>query len=256
MKRTIIMAACALALVACKEEAPKEEAPKEQASAELNLESDTAQLSYALGYDIGRNLGLEAGDLDAKVFEAAIADAASGEEGEMSQQQIYLVIRKFQEQKFEKQQAVRFAKEKQENLDFLTENGKRDGVVTLDSGLQYEIMVEAEGEKPKETDRVLVNYKGSLINGHVFDASERHGGPATFPVNGVIKGWVEALQMMPVGSKWKLYIPYDIAYGARGQGDIPPFATLIFETEILEINPQPKPVEPVVPEVSKENAAE
>lgn len=250
MKRTLIALACTIALVACKEEA------KEEVTQELNLDSDKAQLSYALGFDIGKNLGLEAGDLDSAVFEAAIAEAASGADAKMNQQQIYFVIRKFQEQKMEKQLEERYAKEKQENLDFLTENAKREGIVTLESGLQYEIMVEGDGEKPKATDRVLVNYKGSLIDGHVFDASERHGGPATFPVNGVIQGWIEALQMMPVGSKWKLYIPYDIAYGARGQGDIPPFATLIFETEILEINPQPKAAQPVIPEVSKENGAE
>jgi FKBP-type peptidyl-prolyl cis-trans isomerase FklB len=119
---------------------------------------------------------------------------------------------------------------------FLTENGKRKGVVTLPSGLQYEIMKEGSGAKPKATDQVTTHYHGTLIDGTVFDSSVERGQPATFPVSGVIKGWVEALQLMPVGSKWKLYVPSDLAYGARGAGGkIGPHTTLIFEVELLSI---------------------
>lgn len=119
---------------------------------------------------------------------------------------------------------------------FLAANGERKEVVTLASGLQYEILNEGNGDKPKATDSVKCHYHGTLINGTVFDSSVLRGEPAVFPVGGVIKGWVEALQLMPVGSKWKLYIPYDLAYGARGAGEsIAPYSTLIFEVELLEI---------------------
>jgi FKBP-type peptidyl-prolyl cis-trans isomerase FklB len=119
---------------------------------------------------------------------------------------------------------------------FLAANGERAEVTVLKSGLQYEIMREGNGRKPKATDRVSCHYHGTLIDGTVFDSSVQRGEPATFPVNGVIQGWVEALQLMPVGSKWKLYIPYNLGYGARGAGSsIPPYATLIFEVELLDI---------------------
>lgn len=119
---------------------------------------------------------------------------------------------------------------------FLEENAKRDSVVTLPSGLQYQVLVKGEGEVPQASDRVKVNYEGRLIDGTVFDASARHGGePAEFTPTQVIKGWTEALTMMPVGSKWRLFIPYDLAYGERDQGQIKPFSTLIFDVELVEI---------------------
>jgi FKBP-type peptidyl-prolyl cis-trans isomerase FklB len=124
----------------------------------------------------------------------------------------------------------------EEGQAFLAANGTRAEVTTLNSGLQYEIMTKGSGAKPKATDTVLCHYHGTLLDGTVFDSSVRRGEPASFPVNGVIAGWVEALQLMPVGSKWKLYIPYNLAYGSRGAGSsIPPYATLIFEVELLEI---------------------
>jgi len=119
---------------------------------------------------------------------------------------------------------------------FLAENAKRDGVTTLASGMQYEIMKAGDGPKPSATDKVTTHYHGMLIDGKVFDSSVQRGEPATFPVNGVIAGWIEALQLMPVGSKWKLFIPSDLAYGGRGAGqDIGPNATLVFEVELLAI---------------------
>jgi FKBP-type peptidyl-prolyl cis-trans isomerase FklB len=119
---------------------------------------------------------------------------------------------------------------------FLAANKTKEGVVTLPSGLQYKILTAGDGAKPTAADSVVCNYKGTLINGKEFDASSKHGGPATFPVGGVIKGWTEALQLMPVGSKWQLFVPADLAYGQRGAGgDIGPGATLIFEVELLSI---------------------
>jgi FKBP-type peptidyl-prolyl cis-trans isomerase FklB len=125
---------------------------------------------------------------------------------------------------------------KKEGDAFLAANKTKEGVVTLPSGLQYKILTAGDGAKPTAADSVVCNYKGTLINGKEFDASSKHGGPATFPVGGVIKGWTEALQLMPVGSKWQLFVPADLAYGQRGAGgDIGPGATLIFEVELLSI---------------------
>lgn len=124
----------------------------------------------------------------------------------------------------------------EEGKSFLAANSLRPEVTTLPSGLQYEVLVEGKGAKPKASDTVRCHYVGTLVDGTEFDSSVRRGEPATFPVGGVIAGWVEALQLMPVGSKWKLFIPYNLGYGARGAGqDIPPYATLIFEVELLDI---------------------
>ncbi len=122
-----------------------------------------------------------------------------------------------------------------QGLRFLSENGKRPEVTTLLSGLQYEIIQQGEGPKPVLTSQVTTHYHGTLINGNVFDSSVARGSPANFPVNGVIKGWTEALQLMSVGSKWKLYIPYHLAYGEKGTTNIKPFSTLVFEVELLDI---------------------
>jgi FKBP-type peptidyl-prolyl cis-trans isomerase FklB len=133
-----------------------------------------------------------------------------------------------------------YATEKAANLKFLEDNKSKDGVVALPSGLQYKVVKMGTGAKPTASDMVKVNYTGSTIDGKVFDSSEKHGQPATFRVNQVIKGWTEGIQLMPVGSKFTFYIPYDLAYGAEGRpGSIPPFSTLIFDVELLAINPAP-----------------
>jgi FKBP-type peptidyl-prolyl cis-trans isomerase FklB len=125
---------------------------------------------------------------------------------------------------------------KKEGEAFLADNKSKEGVVALPSGLQYKVLKQGDGPKPTATDSVVCNYRGTLINGTEFDSSPKHGGPATFPVNGVIKGWTEALQLMPVGSKWQLFVPSDLAYAERGAGgDIGPNATLIFEVELVSI---------------------
>jgi len=132
-------------------------------------------------------------------------------------------------------QAEKGEQAKAEGDKFLAENKTKEGVVTLPSGLQYKILKPGTGEKPTFEDTVVCNYKGTLINGTEFDASEKHGGPATFPVKGVIAGWTEALQLMPAGSKWQLFVPSNLAYGPQGPGDIGPNATLIFEVELVSV---------------------
>jgi FKBP-type peptidyl-prolyl cis-trans isomerase FklB len=138
---------------------------------------------------------------------------------------------------FSKQQELKSKKAIEEGENFLAENGKKKGVTTLESGLQYEVITKGEGAKPTLNDQVTTHYHGTLIDGTVFDSSVERGQPATFPVSGVIKGWTEALQLMSVGSKWKLFVPYNLAYGERGAGaNIGPFTTLIFEVELISIN--------------------
>ena len=139
-------------------------------------------------------------------------------------------------------------------IQFLKENAAKEGVITTASGLQYKVLVKGEGEVPQKTDKVLVNYEGRLVDGTVFDASAKHGDkPASFRADQVIKGWTEALTMMPVGSKWQLYIPQELAYGERNMGNIKPYSTLIFDVELVGID-KPKTVEPAKPAVSAKPA--
>lgn len=191
------------------------------------------KISYALGLSLGSNL-LNSGvnKLNIEKLSKAIEDLMERNELEMTfeeaQQEINDYFQKLQEKASEA--AI------SEGRAFLEENGKRPEVKTTDSGLQYEILTEGKGDIPKASDQVKVHYHGTLINGTVFDSSVARGEPATFGVTQVISGWVEALQLMPVGSKWKLFIPSDLAYGANGAGqDIGPHTTLIFEVELLEI---------------------
>ena len=191
------------------------------------------KISYALGLSLGSNL-LNSGvnKLNIEKLSKAIEDLMERNELEMTfeeaQQEINDYFQKLQEKASEA--AI------SEGRAFLEENGKRPEVKTTDSSLQYEILTEGKGDIPKASDQVKVHYHGTLINGTVFDSSVARGEPATFGVTQVISGWVEALQLMPVGSKWKLFIPSDLAYGANGAGqDIGPHTTLIFEVELLEI---------------------
>ncbi len=190
------------------------------------------EFSYALGINIAANLkeaGIE--EIDVEQFAKAVKDALSNGKTEMTQDMAQNKIQEF----FAKLQAEKGKKNIEEGKKFLEENAKREGVVTLPSGLQYEVLTSAIGKKPTAKDSVKCHYHGTLIDGTVFDSSVRRGQPATFGVTQVIQGWVEALQLMSVGSKWRLYLPYNLAYGERGAGSIPPFATLIFDVELLEI---------------------
>lgn len=191
------------------------------------------KLSYALGMSMASSLvnsGLNQIDVDS--FAKAFAATISGDAADMTPQEANQHIQDF----FSKRQEEMIEVNLEEGRKFLEENKKRDTVIELPSGLQYEVITEGNGPKPGETDRVKCHYHGTLINGKVFDSSVERGQPAVFGVNQVIRGWVEALQLMPVGSKWKLFVPSEMAYGAQGAGgDIEPNSTLIFEVELLGI---------------------
>lgn len=189
--------------------------------------------SYAIGMNVAASL-LRSGakDIDCDALCRGIKDVLSGQPTEISPNEAGQILKKYfsDQEDAQTKDAIRIG------VDFLAANGKRSEVTTLKSGLQYEVLKQGDGPKPKATDTVRCHYVGTLIDGTEFDSSIRRGAPADFPVNGVIAGWVEALQLMPVGSKWKLYIPYQLGYGARGAGrSIPPYAALIFEVELLEI---------------------
>ena len=191
------------------------------------------KISYAIGMNIAANMKQTGvNDLDWEAVTAGMKAVIEGTKPEVDPKEAGQLLNKYFTELEEKlhQKAI------EDGAAFLAANGERKEVVTLASGLQYEILKEGNGEKPKASDSVKCHYHGTLIDGTVFDSSVRRGEPAVFPVGGVIKGWVEALQLMPVGSKWKLYIPYDLGYGARGAGEsIAPYSTLIFEVELLEI---------------------
>ena len=191
------------------------------------------EFSYALGVSISGNL-IQSGvkSIDSENFMMALSDVFSGNELKINEEEANEVLQNF----MEKQQSGDSKSKLEEGLSFLAENREKDGVVETASGLQYQVIDEGDGEKPGPEDQVKCHYHGTLIDGTVFDSSVQRGEPATFPVNGVIQGWVEALQMMTVGSKWRLFIPADLAYGDRGAGGaIGPNTTLIFDVELLEI---------------------
>ena len=198
------------------------------------LTNEIDSVSYSLGVNIGENLKTQFPDINLKNFELAIKDVLDNQkEPKISAADAQKVIQNY----FQKQQAKASESVIEEGKKFLTENSKKDGVITLESGLQYEIIKSGEGAKPTINDQVTTHYHGTLLDGTVFDSSVERGQPATFPVSGVIKGWTEALQLMTVGSKWKLFVPYDLAYGERGAGPkIGPYTTLIFEVELISIN--------------------
>lgn len=191
------------------------------------------KVSYALGLSLGSNLksnGLDG--LDYKKLAKGIEDLMEGAQPEMSIEEAQAIINAY----FQELQNKAFEANIAEGKKFLAENAAREGVVTLESGLQYEVLTAGNGATPKASDTVKVHYHGTLLSGDVFDSSVKRGEPATFGVTQVIRGWVEALQLMPVGSKWKLFIPSDLAYGAQGAGQsIAPHTTLVFEVELIDI---------------------
>lgn len=198
------------------------------------ITNEIDSVSYSLGVNIGENIKAQFPDIDLNNFETAIKDVLDNKkEPKISGADAQKLIQDF----FKKQQAKASESVIEEGKKFLLDNAKRNEVTTLESGLQYEILKTGEGPKPSLNDQVTTHYHGTLIDGTVFDSSVDRGEPATFPVSGVIKGWTEALQLMSVGSKWKLFVPYDLAYGERGAGPkIGPFTTLIFEVELIKIN--------------------
>jgi FKBP-type peptidyl-prolyl cis-trans isomerase FklB len=211
--------------------------------APLTLTTQKDKASYAIGLNIGRDLGeklrKDSVDVNAPILLRGIKDALAGGKMLLTDDQAKAAMDAFMadlREKQEKNMAIAGDVNKAKGDAFLAANKAKDGVVTLPSGLQYKVISPGTGPKPTPSDSVVCNYRGTLIDGTEFDASSKHGGPATFPVGQVIKGWTEALQLMPVGSKWQLYIPSDLAYGSRGAGgDIGPNSTLIFDIELLSI---------------------
>ena len=190
------------------------------------------KVSYALVIGIGRQLAqMGATDINTDDFGQAIKDAISGRL-QLDEQEAQMIVQDFFQRKSEEQ--AKNAKAEGEN--FLAENGKKEGVVVLPSGLQYQVLREGNGNKPSATDQVECHYEGTLINGQVFDSSYKRGQTATFGLNQVIKGWTEGLQLMQEGAKYRFFIPYHLAYGAQGAGqNIPPYATLIFDVELVKV---------------------
>ena len=191
------------------------------------------KFSYAIGLGIGQNLlSMGAQGINVEDFAQAIADVLNRKETAISHNEAREIVNKYFAELEEKMNAENIEKGKA----FLAENAKKEGIVTLPSGLQYEVITEGNGKKPRATDRVKCHYEGTLIDGTLFDSSIKRGQPAVFGVNQVIRGWVEALQLMSEGSKWRLFIPSELGYGAQQAGEmIPPHSTLIFEVELIEV---------------------
>jgi FKBP-type peptidyl-prolyl cis-trans isomerase FklB len=225
--------------------------------ASIGLAQDKAQLkdqkdkaSYSIGYDIGETFKKQNVELNPDALFSGMKDALAGKEAAMTKEEREKTLQAFQKEMMEKQIAASkeaATKNAAEGEKFLAENKKKDGVKTTASGLQYKVLKEGSGPSPKETDTVVVQYKGTLIDGTEFDSSYKRNEPASFQVNRVVKGWIEALQLMKPGAKYQLVIPSSLAYGERGAGQlIGPNAALVFEVELLSIKP-PEPVATVAP---------
>jgi FKBP-type peptidyl-prolyl cis-trans isomerase FklB len=218
--------------------AKKTTTAKPGAQPPLILKTEQQKFSYALGMNLGNSLHKQSVPVDPIILERGLKDALAGKT-QMTEEEARAAIMAVQTEMRKKMEASRQAASgvnKTEGDAFLAANKAKEGVTTLPSGLQYKILKAGTGPKPTATDSVVCNYRGTLLNGKEFDSSYKRGEPATFPVNGVIKGWTEALQLMPVGSKWQLFVPPDLAYADRGAGaDIGPGATLIFEVELISI---------------------
>jgi len=222
----------------------------------VELKDQKDKVSYSIGINIGKNLKRQSVEVNPPVLLQGINDALSGGKTLMTEQEINETMMNFQKDLMAKQQArvkELGEKNKKEGEAFLAENKKKEGVITLPSGLQYKVIKEGDGKIPTINDTVTVHYRGTLINGKEFDSSYTRGQPVTFPVKGVIPGFSEALQLMKVGSKWQLFIPSNLAYGERGAGEeIGPNSTLIFELELLSIKEGTSKEEPVEEETIQE----
>lgn len=245
----LAIASCTLGLAACKQAGDatgKGEAKTAKTEAGA-LTSDKDRVSYMIGMDIGRSLKPMKDEVDIATVERAIDDTLADRKPLLDQKQALEVMQQFAARMQAKQQAEMAKKQAEMKAEgeknakagaaFLAENGKKPGVVTTASGLQYQVITQGTGPKPKTSDTVSVQYVGTLLDGTEFDSSYKRNEPAQFPVGGVVPGWTEALQLMPVGSKYKLWIPANLAYGEQGTpgGPIPPNSTLVFEVELLKI---------------------
>jgi FKBP-type peptidyl-prolyl cis-trans isomerase FklB len=249
MKRiriTLVALLVCSAFASYAEDAKPSPSPSGNPAATSTFKDEKDKVSYSLGVDIGRTLQKFQLDLNEAALSQGIADVLDSKPMAMTDQELQTTLQAFQQKMMQKQQEA--VSKKQEEMKgvaekneadgkkFLDDNSKKPGVKTTASGLQYKVIKEGSGDKPKDTDVVETNYRGTTIDGKEFDSSAKHGSTASFPVNGVIKGWSEALKLMPVGAKWELYVPADLAYGAEGYGDdIAPGSTLVFEVELLNI---------------------
>jgi len=221
--------------------------------ATLTLTTPKQKASYAIGMNVGRQMGKDLKehgvDIDQAILLRGMKDGLAGGKTLLTDEEAKSTIIELQKETAKAQADAN----KKKGDAFLAENKTKEGIVTLPSGLQYKILQQGTGPKPTAKDIVVCNYRGTLVDGKEFDSSAKHGKPATFPVGQVIKGWTEALQLMPVGSKWQLFLPPDLAYGERSMGpDITPFSTLIFEVELVSIRPPEKPAEnPATPPAVK-----
>lgn len=193
------------------------------------------KISYIIGRDMATNLKKQGIDIDAGSFMSGLKEVLEGKPSSLSQQEVQQAMMALQQEMTQKQSASG-SENKEAGEAFLAENKNKEGVKTLPSGLQYQVLEEGSGKSPSAADTVTTHYHGTLIDGTVFDSSYERGQPATFPVNGVIAGWTEALQLMKEGAKWRLFIPSELAYGAQGAGgDIGPNSTLIFDVELISV---------------------
>ena len=212
----------------------------------MTLDTNQQQVSYIIGRDLARNFAQQGLELDIDILAAALKEGMQDQPSRLTQEQMQAAMQQLQEQvsgapddddNDNDLNPNAMNNNKAEGDAFLAANAAKPGVTTLPSGLQYEVITAGTGLKPTLRSSVTTHYHGTLPNGTVFDSSYQRGQPATFPVNGVIAGWTEALQLMPEGSKWRLYIPSDLAYGKRGAGrDIGPDAALVFDVELLKVN--------------------
>jgi len=208
------------------------------AAEKLELKDQKDKESYSLGYQFGQSLKAQGVDINLEVYKSGIQDALGGKDPTLSKEEMQKTVLELQKRLMSARQMESKGiaeKNLSEGKAFMEENKKKEGVITLPSGLQYKVLAEGAGKSPKVADQVTVNYKGMLINGTEFDNSYKRGQPATFKTNGVIKGWTEALQLMKEGSKWQLFIPPQLGYGERGAGPVPPNSTLIFEVELISV---------------------
>jgi FKBP-type peptidyl-prolyl cis-trans isomerase FklB len=257
MKHSLLALAASLLLpplaLAADSPAPKADsaapAPKDQKDKDSGpLKDQKDKVSYSIGLDIGTTLKRQLIDVNETLLSQGVHDGVTGGKPLLTDEQVKEVMGNFQKDMLAKQAAARKVtgeKNAEEGKKFLEQNKSKPGIKTTASGLQYKIEKEGSGASPKESDTVKVNYRGTLINGTEFDSSYKRGAPATFPVNRVIKGWTEALQLMKPGAKYQLFVPADLAYGERGAGsDIGPNAMLTFDVELVEVvapTPTPKP---------------
>ncbi len=250
--------ACSPMLALSANAADTPQAKKNSASApapkkgSMTFKNDEDKASYIIGHEISSSIKSGELKVNKSLLLKAIEDGLNGKESEISQQDSQTFMQKYMTE----QQKIRSDKNLKEGENYLSKNKSEKGVVTLASGLQYKIMTEGKGSKPKATDTVTVNYEGTLIGGKVFDSSYQRGQPVSFPVNGVIKGWTEALQLMPEGSTWMLYIPANLAYGTQSPSPaIGPNSTLVFKVNLVSIA-KPAPAKTAEAKPAPEKTAE